>query len=339
MTKILKTSCILFGAFASIFILNSTTSDIARAESANANVAQGIEISPALVELNAISGGVYNIVLNVKNVTASTLSYTSIVDDFAAADESGSPKIVSDNQLPATVSMKTWVGMDSDFTLQPRQTKTVTASITVPTDAEPGGHYGILRFSGLAPAIKNSSVSLSTSAGALVLVKVSGDITEKASLASFYSSQNNQQSWFFENSPIDFVVRIQNEGNIHIKPIGNIEVKDIFGNLVSNLIVNEEDSNVLPDSIRKFNSQLNQNWLFGLYSASLVLGYGTTGQAITATTTFWVVPYKLILIWLFVLTTVVFILVRLVKVYNGYIIKKAKNEELCKNKNESDQKS
>ncbi|MEI6237837.1 MAG: hypothetical protein WCP03_04545 [Candidatus Saccharibacteria bacterium] len=331
MRRLTRLSKILSGALASIFILSVLINHSVAAEPISANAAQGIEISPALVELNATNGGTYNIVLNVKNITASTLSYTSSTDDFAAADESGSPKVILDDQLPVTASIKTWVNMDAEFILQPRQTKTITANIVVPTDAEPGGHYGILRFSGAAPIMEDSGVSLSTSAGVLVLIRVAGDINEKASLASFYSAQNDKQSWFFENSPIDFVTRIQNEGNIHIKPAGNIEVRDVFNNLVSMVPVNEDKSNILPDSIRKFSGQLSQNWLFGHYTASLALGYGTTGQAITATISFWVIPYKIILIGLFALITIIFIFVRLIKVYNKHIIKKAKAEELNKN--------
>jgi hypothetical protein len=339
MRILIKLFKILPGALTLIFIFSVLITNSAMAESIIANAAQGIEISPALVELNAAKGNTYNIVLNIKNITASTLSYTSSTDDFAAADESGSPKIVLDGQLPTTASVKTWVNMDAGFTLQPRQTKTITASILVPADAEPGGHYGILRFSGVASTMEDSGVSLSTSAGVLVLIRVAGDITEKASLTSFYSAQNDKQSWFFENGPIDFVTRIQNEGNVHVKPAGNIEVRDVFNNLVSMVPVNEEKSNILPNSIRKFSGQFGQNWLFGHYTASLALGYGTTGQAITATTSFWVIPYKLILVGLFALATIIFVLVRLIKVYNGYIIKKAKNEEDNKNKNEPDQKS
>lgn len=330
MRRLAKLSKVIFGAIASILILSGWVNNIVKAESISANAAQGIEISPALVELNATKGNTYNIVLNVKNITASALVYTSSIDDFVAADESGSPKIILDSQLPKAVSIKTWTNMIPQFTLQPRQNEIITAQIIVPDDAEPGGHYGVLRFSGSAPIIQDSGVSLSTSAGVLVLIKVDGEITEKASLASFYSAQNNKQSFFFENGPIDFVTRIQNEGNIHIKPVGSIELHDMFGGLVSTLPVNDDKSNVLPSSIRRFDLQYNKDWMFGRYTADLTLGYGTTGQAITSTISFWVIPYRIILVGLFVLVTIIFILIRLIKVYNKHIIEKSKNETKTK---------
>jgi len=308
------------------------------AQTTNSNAAQGIEISPALVELNAARGKDYNITLMITNVTASDLAYSSSVNDFRASDESGSPHIIMDDELtlPATASVKTWVDILPQFTLQAKKSETVNVKIVVPTDAEPGGHYGVLSFTGTAPELTDNSVGLSASAGVLLLIRVDGAITEKANLAEFYSQQGGKQSWFFEtsskDSPITFVTRIQNEGNIHIKPVGSIELRDMFGGIVSTLTVNGEKSNVLPTSIRRFESQYNSDWMIGRYTANLTLGYGTTGQAITNTISFWVIPYKIILAGILVLVTIIYILSRMIKVYNRHIINKAKNEGSIKNK-------
>jgi hypothetical protein len=307
------------------------------AQASNANAAQGIEISPALVELNAARGKTYNINLKVTNVTASDLEYDYSVNDFNSAGESGSPHVILDSKLPATASVITWISPVSQFTLQARKSKSITVQIVIPTNAEPGGHYGVLRFSGKAPKLEETGVGLSVSAGVLLLIRVNGAISEKATLASFYSSQNGKQSSVFENSPITFVTRIKNEGNIHVKPVGSIELHDMFGNLVKTLPVGDINSNVLPSSIRRYEAQYDNKWMIGRYTANLALGYGTTGQAITGTISFWVIPYKIILACLVILATVIYILVRLVKVYNRHIINKAKNDS--KNKKHSRKKS
>lgn len=312
----------------------------ASAQATNANAAQGIQISPTLVELNAAKGGTYNIKLTVTNVTGSSLVYTTSVNDFNAAGETGSPRILTDSNLPSTVSIKTWVNAVSSFTLDAHKSRAVEAQIVVPNNAEPGGHYGVLSFHGTAPELQSTGVGLSASAGVLVLIRVGNpnEIVEKANLASFYSSQNGNQSWFFENGPITFVTRIKNEGNIHLAPVGNIEVRDWFGNLVGNLTVNSDKSNVLPNSIRRFENSLKKDWMFGLYTANLTMGYGTTGQAITNTISFWVIPYRLILIGLLIVASLVFILSRAMKVYNRHIIEKAKNENKNKNNKQGKKK-
>lgn len=306
----------------------------ALAQTTSANAAQGIEISPALVELNAAKGNTYVVTLTVTNVTSSDLTYNTSVDDFTAKDETGSPRVVLNSQLPETASIKTWLGPVEGFTLKSRQSRIISVQVTIPEQAEPGGHYGVIRFSGRAPELEDTGVGLSASAGVLMLIRVDGAITEKASLVSFLSMKDNTRRSFFETSPIQFVARIKNEGNIHIKPVGSIEVRDMFGGLVTTLPVNDNKANVLPESIRRFEAVYSNPWMIGRYSANLAVGYGTTGQAITSTISFWVIPYKLLLAALLVLGTSIFVLSRLLKVYNKRIIAKSKNENTTKNKSQ-----
>lgn len=304
------------------------------AQDASTSASKGIQISPALVELNASPGKTYNIKLNITNVTSSDLIYDSSVDDFGADGETGSPKILADGNLPATSSVKTWVSMPASFKLAGKASREVTARVSIPVDAEPGGHYGVLRFSSNSPDLDGNGVGLLASAGALMLVRVDGDINEKAELASYFTaSADGKQKSVFESSPINFVVRIKNSGNIHVKPVGNIEIRDLFGGLVATLPINEKDkSNVLPDSIRKFDSaKYDKPWMFGKYTANLTLGYGTTGQAIVSSIDFWVIPYKAIIGGLLVIIIIVYVSLRLIKRYNRYIITKSKNAQKSKN--------
>lgn len=303
------------------------------------DTAQGVQISPALVELNAAKGKTYTVNLRVMNVTNGDLTYSTSVEDFAAADETGTPQITDNSNLPTTASIKTWVSVESSFTLGAHKEKNVDAIVTIPSNAEAGGHYGVVRFSGSTPNVESTGVGLTASAAVLFLIKVDGTIVEKASMASFFTANNDgNQSSFFENSPITFVTRVQNDGNIHIKPVGSVELRDMFGNILSTMPVNNDKSNVLPSSIRRFEAQYDNTWMIGPYTADLTLGYGTTGQAITNTITFWVIPYKIILVVLLVLATIMFILKRMLRVYNRRIIEKHKNENSTKNKNKTKNK-
>lgn len=303
-----------------------------QAQSADPNAAQGAQISPALVELNAEKGKTYTLKIKVTNVTLTKLIYSTSVNDFTSKDETGSPSVLLDANLPPSASVVEWVSTAPEFTLDSRESREIIATVTVPDDAEPGGHYGVIRFSGRAPDLDSSGVGLAASTGMLLLIRVSGDITESASLASFYTANGGDQTFFFEAPPVEFITRISNDGNIHVKPAGTIEIRDAFGGSVATIPVNDTKSNVLPDSIRRFENTYNSSWMFGMYTADLTLGYGTTGQAITSTITFWVIPYKLVLIGLLTFITLVFIASRLIKVYNKRIIAKAKNENSTKNK-------
>jgi len=317
-----------------VMSLAIVTASPAHAETTNsAAAAQGLQISPALIELNAEPGKTYTVKLTVTDVTLTDLVYTTTVNDFNAKDETGSPQILLDSTLPKSASITSWLTIPQEFTLKSRQSKDIITQITIPLNAEPGGHYGVLRFAGRVPEVKDTGVGLSASAGTLLLIRVSGNIQEKATLASSYTALNDKESSFFERSPINFVARVKNEGNIHVKPVGTIVIHDMFNRVVGTLPVNKEASNVLPSSIRRFDASYQQSWMFGPYSADLTLGYGTSGQVITSTINFWVVPYKLIIVALLVLTTLVFILRTLIKRYNRYIINKASHTDASKTKN------
>lgn len=317
--KILSFACFLL---ASALFMSPSTS---YAQAAGA--AQGVQLSPSIIELNAKRGGEYTLTVEVTNVTAGDLEYKVSVNDFTSKDETGSPKVLRVSGLPPQISVRTWVSPSvSLFRLLSRDAINVQFKVSVPEDAEPGGHYGVLDFSGADTKIKQTGVGLTASAGTLLLVKVAGDIKEQASVASFYTENNGKESNFFENSPVSFVTRVQNTGNIHLKPFGLIELKNMFGATVATLPVNKIQSNVLPSSIRRFDS-VHNDYTFGYYTATVTLGYGTQGQAIMASTSFWVIPYKLIATVLLVLALVVFILRRIQIAYNKRVIKKYKNAQ------------
>lgn len=286
---------------------------------------QGVEISPALVEINTEKGNTYNVSVKVTNVTTADLDYIVTVEDFNSKDETGSPQVLIDSNLPESASIKSWVSSIDDFSLKTKEKRTVDFKITVPDNAEPGGHYGVLRFSGTDPQISGSGVGLSASAGTLLLIRVAGEIEETANIESFFTASGESRTAFFENSPIKFVTRIKNTGNIHVKPVGSIEIKNMFGNIVETLPVNDSKGNVLPDSIRKFETSFDK-YTIGYYKATLTIGYGTTGQALVATASFWVIPYKIILVAIAALATLIYIMKNLIKAYNRRIIAKSKNE-------------
>ncbi len=298
----------------------------------DSNASAGLEISPALVELNGEKGKTYTLKLRVHNVTNSDLAYDSSTNDFSAKDETGSPKVLLDTKLPDTASVKSWVKPIGRFTLRTQETRQLDVTITIPKSAEPGGHYGIVSFAGKDPQIVSTGVGVNVSTGLLMLIRVDGAIKENLSLATLTAEQNGKRQDFFETGPIMFVTRLQNEGNVHVKPAGTIEIRNMFGGVVATLPVNDKLSNVLPGSIRRFEANLNKDWMIGRYEANLTVGYGTTGQAIMGSTSFWVIPYRLLLAVLAILLTLGFIVRRLTKVYNRRIIEKFKQADGNKTK-------
>jgi hypothetical protein len=289
-----------------------------------AQAGQGLEISPPLVELNVDPGQTVSFEIRLRNIITSPLIARGSIDDFVSGGEEGQPKLLLDeNAEPSPYSFKGWTGPLPELNLAPGEAKSAKISLTVPQDAAPGGHYGVVRYTGTAPDIDETGVALSASIGTLVLINVSGNVTYDAKIEEFFTMQNGKRKGFFETGPISFIERIKNQGSVHIKPIGTIRITNTFGKEVAVLSVNETGGNILPGSIRRFEQQLDKKFLIGRYTAEANIQYN--GQNMTSFLTFWVIPYKLIAIILGVLILLFVIFRTGIKRYNRMIIKKAQS--------------
>jgi hypothetical protein len=292
---------------------------------------QGLEISPPVVELSADPGQTVTAKIRVRNITNGLLIAKGRADDFGAGnDESGQPKLLLDETGATRFSLKYWVSGVPDLRLAPQEQKTTNVTINVPANAEPGGHFGVVRFTAVPPELEGTGVALSASIGSLILLKVSGQVVEKVSLAEFTTGQTGdgtkdsfKKRSMFEVGPVGLLVRLKNEGTVHQKVQGQIDVVSALGKKVGTVKVNERGGNVLPDSIRRFEEKLDNRKLFGKYTAKLALTY-SDGKKIEGSTTFWVIPWKLLLLVLIGLVILVLVGRIGIKRYNDHIIKQAR---------------
>jgi len=299
--------------------------------SASAENGQALSITPPVLELQGEPGKAATATIKLTNISSGDLLIKSQVNDFGAKNETGEPNIIFDYTQESSYTLHSWVVAPPPFVLGSKQSKLVQFQINVPADAEPGGHYAVFRFTGQAPEIQETGVAISASIGSLVLMRIGGAIHEKASVVEYYSATPTfAKSSFFETGPISFVERIRNDGNIHVRPTGTIEVTDMLGRNAGTLRVNGDPANpqdpprsILPQSIRRFQETLNSKWMFGRYTAKMKLTYGANATPLESVTTFWVIPYKLILLVLLIIIALFFIIRFLIRRYNQHIIKLA----------------
>lgn len=290
---------------------------------AQSNQGQGLEISPPLAELKADPGQTVTAKVKVRNVTRETLIVNAEVNDFTAGnEEDGQPRLLLEEGEKSPYSVKDWITTISEITLKSEEQKPVTITLQVPQNASPGGHYGVVRFTGTPPGVEGTGVSLSASIGALVLVNVSGDVQESAKIVELFTAQNGEKRGFFEYGPITLAERIENTGNVHIKPTGTVRVTNMFGQETATFSLNDRGGNILPASIRKFEQQLDKKLLFGRYKFQADVVYGSDSKILSDSVTFWVIPYKLILMAIAAIIALIFIIKR----YNKHIVKKAQNK-------------
>ena len=292
----------------------------------------GLRISPVRTDLTIAPGKTQVVNINVTNITSSTATLQTVVNDFTAnPDESGNPSIILDpTQFAASHSLKRYVGPVSNFTLTPGQEKSIPITINIPISAAGGGYYGAIRFAPASTTISpGQNVSLAGSVGSLILVKVPGELKEQLSIASFDIRHDNVASSFFTTTKdLTALVRLQNEGNIQEAPFGKILLKNHSGKIIGTYEINNTSpaGNVLPDSIRKFGVTLTGIKSFGQYKLEGNFGYGSGGQLLSASTTFYVIPFTIILIFVLIVLLIVFLifgLPRLIKSYNKSVLRRA----------------
>jgi len=287
--------CFLGGFFALSFIL--TTSVKAQAQT-------GLSISPLVFELNGDPGNVITNQIKIYNPTEFSVSVKVKVEDFSPVGEEGQV-VIEEPDGKNTYSIATWTSVSpQEFTLGAKQQKIITFTIRVPSNAEPGGHYGSIGAitsggtSEVTGSISNSEVT------SLILLRTSGNIKEEILIKDFKTVKP-----FFEYGPAEFELKFENTGNVHLKPAGFITITDMFGKQVAQIDVPQ--NNVIPDAVRSANVNWDQKNLIGNYTATLVTNYGSSSkQTITSVTTFFAFPWKKGLIVAVVVLIIIFILRR-----------------------------
>lgn len=299
-------------------------------EASNGTGGQALEIAPPVLNLSANPGQTIKSQISLRDISSGALLVTGQVNDFTASGEDGTPKILLDEGEPNPYSLKSWVAPLPKLLLKPRQIENLPVSIKVPANAAPGGYYGVVRFTSTPPELEGTGVSLSASLGALILLKVNGAAKEGLSIEEFSINNGGKAKNIFETTPLTFVQRLKNTGNIHEQPAGQVVVTDMFGKKIAAVNVNLPPRNILPQSIRKFEEKLDKSVLgdkklFGKYTATFTGTYGsdTQKQTITATQTFWVIPYTLMSVGILALIAGFLILRTLIRRYNRHIIKQA----------------
>lgn len=257
------------------------TPRVASAQAGGSN----LSISPLTFELTANPGDQISNVVRVFNNGDTPMSVAMEIRDFTAAGERGEVALGTlENQ---SFSLTHWVKVSPEtFVLEPRSFKVVDFNITVPPNAEPGGHYGTILAS-LTSTAESTGAALAQKIGSLLLLQVSGEIQEHMGVSSFVAPG------FSEYGPVALTARFENTGSVHLKPRGFIVVKNMLGDEVARLDVPQ--SNVLPNSIRKLSVSVPDRWLWGRYDATLTAIYGTTNEPLSVSVSFWVFPWKVAL--------------------------------------------
>lgn len=280
-------SIIVFLGFLALFFYPTTV---------KAQEKAGFSVSPPTFELAANPGDTIENTIRVENLSDFDITLKLSKKDFLAIGDEGAVELVEDN---GTFSLASWIEFtESERTIAARKSALIPFKVNIPSNAEPGGHFASVVM-GTVPKgdVGQSGATLSQEIGVLLLLRIAGKANENATISSLTVPK------FSEYGPINFELLVKNDGNVHVKPTGGITITNILGKKVGNVDITPK--NVLPNASRKLSATLDKKYLFGPYTATTSLVYGTDNKLITASTSFFVLPYKLVLGTLVVLVLII----------------------------------
>jgi hypothetical protein len=307
---------------------------------------QAITVSPPRLELSGDPGAVINSEFKVTNDGTEPAIYYTQVENFEAGDESGNPVFV-----PAREGLATWVKVEPQFTVKAGEQITIPFSIQVPRNAEPGGYFASIFVRTTPPPTSVNEVSIGARVGALLFVRVNGEMREGVTILEFATKDSKR---FYTSLPVEFYYRFQNTGADRVKPEGSIIIKNLVGLTAKTLSANRTEGSVLPRSIRRFESPWvhagggqedvnalpqaetvdgffaaakNQfsNFAFGYYTANLDIRYGENNNTATGKYRFFIIPWQLLILVIGGLIILWIILRTILRWYTQRIIRQHQN--------------
>lgn len=292
------------------------------------------EVSPPKFDFTVNPGAVLRNTVNFTNKTGADVVITPDVLNFTyrEGDEvTGSPDTYPADDIRTGTELAHWVEMDREPVLVPNgATHSFVFTIVVPEDAQPGGHFGMIELLATHPGAP-SGVGVTGGTGSLIFMRVEGETRDELNVERFHADD-----YSYRHLPVNFIIRIENTGNTHLRPVGNIFIKNMLGRQVASLTVNPQFRTVLPGSARRFDlvwekkpvresdSALRRelkNFAFGKYEATLFLNYAE-GKVVSKTVTFWVIPWLALALWTGIAAAAIIILVFGLKAYNKAVIRR-----------------
>lgn len=277
----------------------------------------GVSITPATIEETLDPGVEKEYEISIHNLNNSEQTFYLFTRNISGVSEGGVPVFAKNNTERTGYELTDWITLPiTELSLGGNAKTSFHVTLRVPEGASPGSHFGGIFISAEPPKIENSGAAVGYKVANIVSIRVSGDAKEEANIRQFSTNK------FFYGSPnVDFSVRIENTGNVLIKPSGPLEIFNMFGKKVDTMTFNEEQKAVLPitpDNIRDFSIHWEGSGTgFGRYEAIVSPVFGDQGakKTISSTVTFWVLPMNIIGPALGILATILLITFVFVRLY------------------------
>lgn len=265
-----------------------------RSERIEGNIDVGdFVVGPGRAEISVSPGETIVQEITVTNRISAGRTFKLEVEDIAGtADGSSAVELSGAERGP--YSIRDYISFPSDtFTLDLGERARIPVTIKIPADAEPGGFYGsVLVSTDRSPEVTNEGPRSPVIArvGSLFFVTVRGDADIAGETKAI---QTLDGKMWYEEGPVNLGIVYENTGSVHVNPYGEISIKNMFGEEVG--FVELDPWFVLPKSLRTREVTWDREFLFGRYKVTAKINRGYDNQIDEVTTSFWVLPWKIVL--------------------------------------------
>jgi len=260
-----------------LVLLISISFVVSHTVNAQISVSPRLSVSPHTFEIDFFPGEIITKEIKITNKSEAAFPMLVRVVNFTASDETGGTSFDEASEDPSISSRKWFEIENPSFILDAGETEKVNFTISVPENAEPGGHYAVMFFEPQLPSFyfEEKKPRVVPVIGVLFLSSVKTftlepEVEEKLKVVEFavppeerLVALENLTSAFMggivqaasevtitKKSPSNFILRIQNNDIYHIKPFGKVLIFNIFGKKVGEAKVPQ--TTILPGRIRQF---------------------------------------------------------------------------------------
>jgi hypothetical protein len=221
---------------------------------------QGITASPPKQRIDLTAGGTYSGTVDISNPGTTEYDFTVSASPFSVKGEDYN---LLYSQRPDLVDASRWfVFPQARYHLKPTQKVAVRYNVNVPRDAAGGGYYAVVFAQ--ADSLPGAGVSGQKRVGVLTYMTVAGDIQRSGRVLGLSAPVIQTQP------PLVGDVRLQNTGNVHYDSTVSVQIKDLFGNVKTEL---NSDQIIFPKTIRRVPLSWGKAPSFGLYRLSGTVKY------------------------------------------------------------------
>ncbi|HOV34683.1 MAG TPA: hypothetical protein PLS56_01680 [Candidatus Dojkabacteria bacterium] len=273
-----------------------------------------VGVSPTFQNLKLQPGDKYNGELVTWNLSQEPAKYKILVKGFKQIDNTpGTAVLLSDEEEQKSLySASSWITVNKDsIELVPNKNEKILYEINVPKNATKGEYHAMISLISENYVKSNDTATLTNvSSGMPILIRIGDNFVESAELLTFKTSKN-----IYEKPSVLFTTIINNTGDTHISPTGEIVLTNIFNKEIARIKFNANSQSLLRDNTGNYTTQWtdkliteNKQLAVGPIKAELIVTYRELQPGfapLLAQTSFYIIPWKYILLFAITIALIV----------------------------------